>query len=93
MRLVQFLVPCGKFPVLRHALQFLIATNPWSEGSRRDWDNALRFALHTARQLKHIVDYPGVKIDIVIIGQGWVQNQVRFFELKNQLKLSCQKIY
>ncbi len=49
---------------------------------KEDW-------VYTARQLKHIVDYPGVKIDIIIIGQGWVQNQVRFFELKNQLNDNC----
>ena len=46
--------------------------------------------IKVAKKLKNIDDYPNVKIDIVIIGQAWVQNQVKYFELQKHCSSSCK---
>ncbi len=43
-----------------------------------------------AKKLKNIDDYPDVIIDIVIIGQAWIQNQAKYFDLKKQCSVSCK---
>ncbi len=57
-----------------------------AENIRFSWKNDW---IQVAKKLKHIIDYPDVKIDIVIIGQGWVQNQTKFYEFKKQCKDNC----
>jgi hypothetical protein len=46
--------------------------------------------ISVAKKLKNINDYPDVIIDIVIIGQAWVQNQAKYFELKKLCSHNCK---
>ena len=46
--------------------------------------------IKVAKKLKNIDDYPNVEIDIVIIGQAWIQNQVKYFEIKKQYSSFCK---
>lgn len=50
---------------------------------KEDW-------IKVAKKLKNIDNFPDVKIDIVIIGQAWIQNQAKYFELKNKCTSSCK---
>lgn len=50
---------------------------------KEDW-------IKVAKKLKNIDDYPDVIVDVVIIGQAWIQNQSKYFELKKQLSDNCK---